>query len=103
MWARQRCHSRDFEIVRGFRVGFGHSVADGRSVLAALGEAVWSGLVVGSVESVIDRMVVCALDEGTVICALDDYLFLLFFLLLDVDFVEMLGTVEVSALAGDMR
>jgi len=29
MWARRRCHSRDFEIVRGFRVGFGNSVADG--------------------------------------------------------------------------
>jgi hypothetical protein len=27
MWAGQRCHSRDSEIVRDFRVGFGISVA----------------------------------------------------------------------------
>jgi len=60
-------------------------------VLAVLDEAVWSGLVVGSVE--------CAID-GTVVCALDDGHFL--FLFLDVDFVDMLGTVEVSAVAGDM-
>jgi len=59
-------------------------------VLAALGEAVWSELVVGLVE--------CAID-GTVVCALDDALFLFF---LEVDFVDMLGTVEVSAVAGDM-
>ena len=111
MWARRRCHSRDSEIVRGFRVGFGDSVADDRSLLAALGEAVWSGFVVGSVECAIDGMVVCALDDGTVICALDDgtvicalndALFLFFFLLLEVDFIGMLGTVEVSAVVGDM-
>jgi len=29
MWASRQCHSRDSEIVRGFRVGFGDSVADG--------------------------------------------------------------------------
>ena len=29
MWARWRCHSRDSGIVRGFRVGFGNSGADG--------------------------------------------------------------------------
>jgi len=51
-------------------------------MLAALGEAVWSGLVVGSVE--------CAIDG----------LFLFFFL--EVDFVDMLGTDDVSAVAGDM-
>jgi len=90
MWARRQCHRRDSEIVR---VGLGDSVADGRSVLAAFGEAVWSGLVVGSVE--------CAID-GMVVCALDDALFLFFFLLLEVDFVGMLGTVEVSVVAGDM-
>jgi len=90
MWARRRCHSRDSEIVR---VGFGDSVADGRLVLAALGEVVWSGLVVGSVE--------CAID-GMVVCALDDALFLFVFVLLEVDFVGMLGTVKVSAVAGDM-
>jgi hypothetical protein len=45
---------------------------------------------------------VCALDDGTVICSLDDALFLFFFLLLDMDFVGMLGTVEVSAVVGDM-
>jgi len=50
MWDRPGCHSCDSEIVRCFRVRFGDSVADRRSVLAALGEAVWSGLVVGSVE-----------------------------------------------------
>jgi hypothetical protein len=98
----RRCHSRNSEIVRGFRVGFRDSVADGRSVLAAFGEAVWSGHVVGSVECAIDGMVVCALDDGTVICALNDALCLFFFLLLEVDFVGMLGTVEVSAVAGDM-
>jgi hypothetical protein len=76
-------------------VGFGNSVADGHcgTVLAAHGEAVWSGLVVGFVE--------CAID-GTVLCALDDALYLFFFLLLEVDFVDMLGTVEVSAVAGGM-
>jgi len=76
-------------------VGFGNSVADGHSVavLAALGEAVWSGLVVGLVE--------CAID-CTVVCALDDALFLFFFLLVEVDFVDMLGTVDVSPVAGDM-
>jgi hypothetical protein len=68
-------------------------------VLAALGEAVWSELVVGLVECAIDGTVVCALDDGTVVCALDDALFLFF---LEVDFVDMLGTVEVSAVAGDM-
>jgi hypothetical protein len=61
-------------------------------VLAALGEAVWSELVVvDSVE--------CAID-GTVVCALDDGLFLFFFL--EADCVDMLGTIEVSAVAGDM-
>jgi len=59
---------------------------------AELGDAVWSGLVVGSVECVID---------GTV-CALDDALCHFFFLHLKVDFVDMVGTVEVSAVAGDM-
>jgi len=95
MWARRRCHSLDSEIMRGFRVGFGNSVVDGHRfmVLAALGEAVWSGLVVGSVE--------CAID-GTVVCVLDDALFLFFFLLLEVDFIDMLGTVDVSAVVGDM-
>jgi len=111
MWARRRCHSRDSEIVRGFRVGIGDSVADGHgdTVLAALGEAVWSGFVVGSVECAINGMVVCALDDGTVVCVLDDGtvmcafddgLFLFFFL--EVVLVDMLGTVEVSAVPGDM-
>jgi len=48
-------------------------------VLAALGEAVWGKLVVGSVE--------CAID-GTVICALDDALSLFLLLLLQDDFVD---------------
>jgi hypothetical protein len=61
-------------------------------VLAALGEEVWNGLVVGLVEWAID---------GTV-CALNAALFLFFFLLLEVDFLDMLGTVELSAVAGDM-
>ena len=100
--ARRPCHSCDSEIVRGFRVGFGDSVADGRLVLAALEEALWNGLVVGSVECAIDGMVVCAHDDGTVIFAFDDALFLSFFVLLEVDFVGMLGTVEVGAVAGDM-
>ena len=60
-------------------------------MLAALGETVRSELVVGSVECTID----C-----TVICALDDALFLFSFL--QVDFIDMLGTVEVSAVARDM-
>ena len=49
-------------------------------MLAALGEATWSGLVIGSVE-----------------CAIVNALFLFFFLLLEV--VGVL--VEVSAVAGD--
>jgi hypothetical protein len=72
-------------------------------VLAALGEAVWSEVVVvASVECAIDGTVICALDDGMVVCALDDALFLFFIPLLEVDFVDMLGTVEVSAVAGDM-
>jgi hypothetical protein len=51
-------------------------------VLAALGEAVWSGLVVGLVEWAIDG------------------LFLFFFL--DLDIIDVLSTVEVSAVAGYM-
>jgi hypothetical protein len=62
-------------------------------VLAACGEVVWSGLVGGSVEYAID---------GTVECALDDTLFLFFVLLPAVDFGDMLGTVKVSAVVGDM-
>ena len=70
-------------------------------MLAALGEAVWSELVVvDSVECAIDGTVVCTLDDGMVICALDDALSL--FLVLEVDFVDTLGTAEVSAVAGDM-
>jgi hypothetical protein len=57
-----------------------------------LDPAHYIGLVVGSVE--------CAID-GTV-WALDDTLFLFFFLLLEVDFVDMLGPVEVSAVEGCM-
>jgi len=52
-------------------------------VLAALGEVMWSELVVVSVE--------CAID-GTVVCVLDDALSLILFLLLEVDFVDTLGT-----------
>jgi hypothetical protein len=79
-------------------------------VLAALGEVVWSELaVVDSVECAIDGTVictldddtvVCAFDDGAVLCALDDSFFLFFFL--EVDFVDMLGIIEVSAVAGDM-
>jgi hypothetical protein len=47
-----------------------------------------------------DGTVMCALNDGTVLCALDDGLFLIFFL--EVDFVDMVGTIEVSAVAGDM-
>jgi hypothetical protein len=45
MWAMQRFHSRDSGIVSGF----GDLVVGGLCVmvLAALGEAMWSGLVVG--------------------------------------------------------
>ena len=41
MWARERCYSRDSEIVRGFRVVLVSTVVGGLSgtVLAALGEA----------------------------------------------------------------
>jgi hypothetical protein len=80
-------------MFRGFRVGFGDSVSGCRSVLTALGEAVWSGPVVSSVECTID---------GTVVCALDEAIFLIFFLLVEADFVGMLGTDTVSAVAGDM-
>jgi hypothetical protein len=87
-------------------------------VLAALGEAVWSGLVVGWVEYMIDGTVVCALDDGTVVCVLDDGMVvcalddvtvicalndaLVFFFFLEVDFVGMPSTVEVSAVARDI-
>jgi len=53
------------------------------TVLAALRQAVWSELVVGSVE--------CAID-GTVICMLHDALSRFPSLLLEVDFVDALGT-----------
>jgi hypothetical protein len=78
-------------------------------VLAARGEAVRSGLVLDSMQSAIDDTVVCVLGDGTVIWALDDGmvrcvldygLFLFFFL--EVDFVALLSTVDVSAVAGDM-
>jgi hypothetical protein len=68
-------------------------------VLAALGEAVW--LIVRLVECAIDGTVVCELDDGSV-CALDDAHFLVLFQLLAVDFVDMLRTGQVSAVAGDM-
>jgi hypothetical protein len=97
-------------------------------VLAALGKAVWSELVVvDSVECAIDGtvicalddgMVVCALDDGTVMCALDDGTVvcvlddgtvmcalvdgLFLFIFLKVHFIDMLGTIEVSAVEGDM-
>jgi hypothetical protein len=113
MFARRLYHSRDSEIVRGFRVVLVSTVVCGLSgiVLAALGEAVSSMLKIGSVECKTDGMVVCAvndstaicaLNDGTVICALNDALFLFFCRLLVVDFVGMLGTVNVSAVAGDM-
>jgi hypothetical protein len=60
-------------------------------VLAALEQVGRSGLVVGSVEWVID---------GTVVYVLDDAVFLLFFL--EVDFLDLFVTIEVSAVAGDM-
>jgi len=83
-------------------VRFGFLVADGHLVEGALGGAVWSGLVIGSVQYVIDGMVVCALHDGTVICALNEALCLFFILLLEVDCVDKLGTVEVRAVAGDI-
>jgi len=96
LWARREWHSRDSEIVRGFQVGFGNGVADGLwgTVQAALGEALWSKLVVGSVE--------CAID-GMVVGVLDDALSLLFFLLFNVDFVDIIGTIEVSAVGEGMK
>jgi hypothetical protein len=79
---------------------------------------------VGWVECTIDGTVVCALEDsrvcavndgtvvctleggrvgmvndGTVVCALDDGHCLLVLLLLEVDSVDMLGTVELSAVA----
>jgi hypothetical protein len=64
-------------------------------VLAALGAAVWSGLIVGSVEHVID---------GMVICVLNDALSLFLELLLDVD-VAKFGCVSpcVQLLDGEKR
>jgi hypothetical protein len=49
-----------------------------------------------------DGMGVCALDEGTVICALDDAHFLIIILFLDGDVINILRTVQVSAVAGDI-
>jgi hypothetical protein len=79
-------------------------------VLAALGEAVWSELVVvHSGECAIDGMVICALDDGTVVCALDDDMVMCalndghcLFFLLEADFVDLLGTIDVSGVEGDM-
>jgi hypothetical protein len=95
-------------------------------VLAALGEEVWREHIVGVVEwtingtvvctlddgmevcAVDDRTVICALDDGTVTCELDDGTVIcvlddaLFLFPLEVHFIHMLGTVEVSAVAGDM-
>jgi hypothetical protein len=47
-----------------------------------------------------DGMVMCAHDDGTVICSLQDTLCPFFYL--HVDFVDIFGTVEVSADVGDM-
>jgi hypothetical protein len=103
-------------FVRGMGVG-----GLGSIVLAALAEAVWSELVVVDlVECTIDCMVICAvdtckvvcardartvvcvLDDGSVVCAHHDPLFLFFFLLLEVDFIVIHGTDDVSAVEGDM-
>jgi hypothetical protein len=62
-------------------------------VLAALGEAVCGEHLVGSVE--------CAIDS-TGICVLDHALSLVLLRLFAVDFVDTVGTVEASAVAGDM-
>jgi hypothetical protein len=70
-------------------------------VLTALGEAGWSGLVVRSVACASD-CTVASLHDGTVVCALDDSLSVVLFLHLELDFVDMLGAVKVSAVAGDM-
>jgi len=78
-------------------------------VLAALGVVVWSRLIVCSVECAIDSKVRCALndgmvyralDNGMVVCVLNDALLLHIMRLLELDFVDMLGTVEVSAVGG---
>ena len=93
-------------------------------MLAALEGAVWSEVVVVSVEWAIDGAVVvvkwaidgevvsveCANDgavvsvecanDGTVVCALDDALSLFLFLLLEVNIVDIL--VEVGAVAEHM-
>jgi hypothetical protein len=61
-------------------------------VLAALEEAVWSELVVGSVECTVDGAMICTLDDAHSLCLL---------ILVEVDFIDTLGTAEVSAVAGD--
>jgi hypothetical protein len=47
-----------------------------------------------------DVTVICVLNVGMLVCALDDALFL--FLFLEVDFVDKLGTVGLSAVGGDI-
>jgi hypothetical protein len=69
-------------------------------VLAPLGEAVRRGLAVGLLECTIEGTVVCAFDDRTV-CALDNALLLFFSPLIEVDFVDLLVTVELSAITGD--
>jgi hypothetical protein len=79
----------------------------------AIDGTVVNGIDVGTVTCVLDNgTVICALDEVMVactlnncmgVCVLDDALFLLIFLLLEVDSVNRLGTVQVSAAAGDMK
>lgn len=63
-------------------------------MLDALGEAVYSELVVGLVE--------CAID-GKVICVLNDAHSLFLLILHEVGFIDTLGTTELSAVVGDMR
>jgi hypothetical protein len=81
--------------VRGLQVCFGYCVADrhGGIVLAAHRESVCGETAVGSVQCMIN---------GTVVCMLHDIPSLLFFILFNVDFVDILGTVEFSTVAGDM-
>jgi len=95
MLAAWQCDSGDSEIVSGFQVAFGNSEAGGHfgMVLAALGEARCREHVVGSVKCNIDR---------TVVCAFDGALSHILFPLLKVDFIDILGNVDLSVVVGDL-
>jgi hypothetical protein len=76
-------------------------VIDGTVICALDDGTVVCAHVDGTVACALDAVtVVFALDDSAVICAINDGLFLFFSV--KVDIIDMLGTIELSAVAGDM-